>query len=660
MVLELPKSRSRNLANSEIDGLLDDQEGRIPGSEAPLFEDPYSFALALFLAAVAGAALPLVRSWSERGLHALLSVSAGIFLGAVFLHFLPELAASSGGHDHGSHGGHGEMGPWAAALVGFLALFLIEKVWLAERAAVSESAGDPHRLLWVATFVGLSIHAVVTGLALSATLQADGDQVLFLLTFLVHKLTEGFSLATVMRLAGLSKTRSFAWLALFALATPIGMFFGGGLGQLGEGWNILTGFAGGTFLYVAACDLLPEVFHGQGKRLPKALMLLFGIGLSALSEIPIEATGAFIAEAARSSLAVFIEMAPFLLIGFAIAGFIHVGLKPEWITKWVARDNFKSVGIASILGAPLPLCSCSVIPVAVSMRKAGASKGATSAFLIATPETGVDSVTVTYGLFDPIMTIARPVGAILSALFAGSIVNLFVKRGWDIDPVPAAPATDVESCCSKTEEPPPPPSCCKTEDESEPEPHCAPEPKERGLLARAVHFSFIEMLDDLAGALLLGIFLSGILAVAIPAELFESPVANGFGGLLLMLVIGIPIYVCASASTPIAAVLVAKGLSPGAALVFLLASPATNLGSLLVLARSLGKRVMLISTLSLAVITLFFGWLLNVVYETLDITPFATIGDIHDHSQAGWFSLACAALLGGLLLRAVVVSLRRP
>jgi len=639
-----------------------------------LFDDPTLFALALFLAAIAGAALPLIRSWSEQGLHALLSISAGVFLGAVFLHFLPELASSSGGDGpdygghagHAGHGAHAEMGPWAAALVGFLALFLIEKVWLAERteaSAPNELAGDPHRLLWVATFVGLSIHASVTGLALSATLQADGEQVLFLLTFLVHKLTEGFSLATVMRLAGLSKTRSFAWLALFALATPLGMFFGSGLGQLGDGWRILSGFAGGTFLYVAACDLLPEVFHGQGKRLSKALLLLLGIGLSALSEIPLEATGSFIAEAANSSLAVFIEMAPFLLVGFAIAGFIHVGLKPEWITKWVARDNFKSVGIASLLGAPLPLCSCSVIPVAVSMRKAGASKGATSAFLIATPETGVDSVTVTYGLFDPIMTIARPVGAILSALFAGTIVNLLVHRGWDVDPVPATPDEEMKSCCSKEEEPPPP-SCCPEEPgqsvATETEPHCVPVPKERGLLGRALHFSFVEMLDDLGGPLLLGIFLSGILAVAIPAELFEGPVASGFGGLLLMLVIGIPIYVCASASTPIAAILVAKGLSPGAALVFLLASPATNLGSLLVLARSLGKRVMLASTVSLAVITLFMGWALNLVYSTLDITPFATVGEVHDHSQASWLSLACAVVLGALLLRVVVASVRRP
>ncbi len=629
-----------------------------------MFDSPYVFALALFLAAVLGAVLPLFRSWSERGLHALLSISAGVFLGAVFLHFLPALSQGvSGGHDHShaGHGGHGPIGPWAAALIGFLALFLIEKVWLADRTAASvpsDKASDPHHLLWVATFVGLFIHASVTGLALSATVEADGDHVLFLLTFLLHKLTEGFSLATVMRLARLSKMRSFAWLVLFALATPIGMFMGSGLVQMDTGWQILSGFAGGTFLYVAACDLLPEVFHGQEKRLPKALLLLFGIGLSALNEIPLDATGAFLLEVGESSLAVFIEMAPFLMVGFAIAGFIHVGLKPEWITKWVARDNFKSVGVASILGAPLPLCSCSVIPVAVSMRKAGASKGATSAFLIATPETGVDSVSVTYGLFDPVMTIARPVGAILSALFAGSVVNLFVKRKWDIDPVPPEPTGEIESCCAKEEEPPPP-SCCDTKP-TETVQKPAVEPKERGLFGRALHFSFVEMLDDLAGPLLLGIFLSGFLAAAIPSAVFESPLATGFGGLLLMLVIGIPIYVCASASTPIAAVLVAKGLSPGAALVFLLASPATNLGSLLVLARSLGKRVMLVSTASLAVMTLFLGWLLNYVYSWLEITPFATVGDLHDHSQTSWFTLVCAVLLGLLLVRSLVAAVRHP
>jgi uncharacterized membrane protein YraQ (UPF0718 family) len=183
---------------------------------------------------------------------------------------------------------------------------------------------------------------------------------------------------------------------------------------------------------------------------------------------------------------------------------------------------------------------------------------------------------------------------------------------------------------------------------------------EPGLLARALRYAFVDMLEDLAGPLVVGILLSGLIAAAIPAELFQNPVASGFGGLLLMLVVGIPVYVCASASTPIAAMLVAKGLSPGAALVFLLASPATNLGSLVVLSRSLGKRVMLISTVSLAVVTLFLGWMLNQLYPALGLESFAHVGEGHDHSSAGWFGWAAAALFAALLLRAMVASFRRP
>lgn len=622
-----------------------------------MFDDPNLFALCLFLAAVAGAVLPLYRAWSERGLHALLSISAGVFLGAVFLHFLPEMASGGHSHDDHGHGAHAQLGPWAAALIGFLALFLTEKVWLADRT--SNGSGDPHRLLWVATLVGLFIHASVTGLALVGTLGGSGDHLVFLLTFVVHKLTEGFSLATVMRLANLSKARSLAWLVLFALATPGGMLLGGAMDGMGDGSRILSGFAGGTFLYVAVCDLLPEVFHGHEKRLPKVLLLLLGIALAALSEIPLDVVGAFLLDVARSGLDVFVEMSPFLLVGFAIAGFIHIGLKPEWISKWVSGDDFKSVASASVLGAPLPLCSCSVIPVAVSMREAGASKGATSSFLIATPETGVDSVSVTYGLFDPIMSIARPLGAVLSALFAGSVINLFVKRGWDVDPVPAAEPEKVESCCSKPE-PEPVAHCHSHEDESGHSHATDPAEEPRGVLARALRYGFVEMMDDLAGPLVLGILLSGLLSVAIPSEVFESPIASGFGGLLLMLVIGIPIYVCASASTPIAAVLVAKGLSPGAALVFLLASPATNLGSLLVLARSLGKRVMLVSTLSLAVITLALGWTLNQVYPWFGFESFARLANPHEHGGASLLSVISAVLLGVLLLRSLAVSFRRP
>ena len=634
-----------------------------------MFSDPLTFAGALVVAALLGALLPLFRTWSERGLHALLSVSAGIFLGAVFLHFLPELAAAGAaadaaaghaghghaghdhaGHDHGHAGGHvhsiASLLPWIAALIGFLALFLIERVWLANRdAARAKAEGehrDPHHVLWAATLVGLSVHAGLTGVALAGTL-SRGVSTLFAVTFLVHKLAEGFSLATVMRLAGLSQTRSLGILFLFAFVTPLTLLFGAALGDVGQVGAVFSGFAAGAFLYVAVLDLLPEVFHGHGRSLPKILLLFLGLALAAVSELPPEDVSRFVAALGSQSLAVFVEMAPYLLFGFAIAGLIHVGLKPEWITRHLAKDDTKSVAAASILGAPLPLCSCSVIPVAVSMRKSGASKGATSSFLIATPETGVDSVSVTWALFDPVMTIARPIGAILSAIVSGSVVNQLVRRGLDEAPKEPEPES-AGSCCKKQ-------AALAKEASTDDHVHA---PAEGGVVRRALRFAFGDMLGDLAGPLLFGVLISGFLAASIPDAVFQQPLVQGFGGLLLMLVVGIPIYVCASASTPIAAVLVMKGMSPGAALVFLLASPATNLGALLVLAKTLGMRVMIASTITLAIVTLFLGWLLNQVYGWLALEPVARAGSIHEHGSASWFQIACAVLLGALMLRAIV------
>jgi hypothetical protein len=161
------------------------------------------------------------------------------------------------------------------------------------------------------------------------------------------------------------------------------------------------------------------------------------------------------------------------------------------------------------------------------------------------------------------------------------------------------------------------------------------------------------MMDDLAGSVLVGLLLSGVIAAAIPPGLFQSPIAQGFSGLVVMLLLGIPIYVCAAGSTPIAAALILKGMSPGAALVFLLASPATNLGTLVVLSRHLGKRVVLFKVAALSLVTLALGWSVDRLYVLFDVVPSASLG--HDSSQsAGWFSWAAAGVLGLLLLSSLV------
>lgn len=237
---------------------------------------PFQTAASLFAVSLGGALLPLHRRWSERGLHAFVAVAAGVFLGTVFLHLLPHLAGSHGSAE--APGSARGLAPWAAALTGLLLLFAVERVWLPSSGGPSES--DPHRALWLATWVGLGVHSLAEGIALPAILEDPAVRTQLLLSIFVHKATEAFSLATVMRLAHLGGTKSALFLAAFALISPFGILLGGELSQSFGGLDrILTGFACGTFLYVAACDLLPEVFHDGDRRIGK--LVAVGVGVLA-------------------------------------------------------------------------------------------------------------------------------------------------------------------------------------------------------------------------------------------------------------------------------------------------------------------------------------------------------------------------------------------
>ncbi|MFO1009800.1 MAG: SO_0444 family Cu/Zn efflux transporter [Planctomycetota bacterium] len=691
----------------------------------------------LFVASLIGALLPLYRRWSDRGLHVFVALAAGIFLGTIFLHLLPHLAGVEGdGHAHAAEAGEPGLLPWVAALLGLLILFAIERVWLP--SWTRSASADPHTGLWVATFVGLSLHAVTAGVALTAILADPTARTQFLVSILIHKATETFSLATVMRLANLGRPRTIALLLFFAAIEPAGLLFGSGLLGFGHGIDsVLLGLACGTFLYVAVCDLLPEVFHGRERPGVKLFAVVVGVGISALSLEGLADVFGFAHRVLDASVAIFVDFAPFLLLGFLVAGVLSQVLRTQRFTKYLKGDDLKSVGAAALVGAPLPLCSCAVVPVAVELRRAGASKGATSSFLIATPETGIDSVTVTWALLDPVMTIARPIGAVLSAVFTGAVVNLFVKSGNDVATVPTETGPAEDACCAPTvrAETPSPvvriaraagatgaaltraegPACCAAEvhgaahelarghtpvhahgaesvhvhghshahghvhahshgpvhahghdtarehghshalgaepTSTAPAPRAAVAPP-RSLLGRVLHHAFVEMLDDLSISLLLGTLISGLIAVLVPADLFAHSAAQGLSGMLLMLLIGIPMYVCAAASTPIAATLILKGMSPGAAFVFLLASPATNLGSLFALRKHLGGRVVAVHVVALAVVTLLLGCAVDAVYSALELAPRAQVGAAHEHGVG--VGVVAAVVLALLMLVSLV------
>jgi uncharacterized membrane protein YraQ (UPF0718 family) len=630
------------------------------------------FALALLSASVVGAVLPLYRRWSERGLHLFVAVAAGIFLGTIFLHLLPHLAG--GGDEHEGPIAHavseaGSLAPWVAAMFGLLLLFAIEKVWLP--AIAGASSANPHTVLWTATYVGLSLHAITAGFALSAVVGGSAATPQLVVSLLIHKATETFSLATVMRLAQLSSTRMLVFLGLFALIEPAGLLVGRNLLLHAPALDsLLTGFACGTFLYVAACDLLPEVFHGHDRPQLKLLAVLLGIGITAISMPRLEALGAFLERVGAASLDVFLDFAPLLLAGLVIAGVVQLVLKRVNLARHLAGDDMKSVTWAALLGAPLPLCSCSVVPIALALRRAGASKGATSAFSISTPEVGVDSIAVSFVLLDPLLAIVRPIAAIVTAIASGAAVNWLVKSGRDVR-APAAAVREAEleaGCCG--DEPAQPareePHGHTHADHDHADDHdhghagrhehgeaATTSARTRRPVAAILHYAFVEMLDDLAISLLIGVVLSGAIVALVPQSVFSSPIVSGLPGMLLMFVIGIPLYVCALTSTPIAAAMIVKGLSPGAALVFLLAGPATNIATLVIFSKVLGRRVVAVQIAAMFVSVLAMGLLVDRLYAWLHVTPSARMGEVMEHG-AGWWSIAAGIALGLLLLASLV------
>lgn len=675
---------------------------------------PSEIAVLLLGASAVGALLPLYRRWSERGLHLFVAVAAGIFLGTIFLHLLPHLA---GFGEHGAvhvEGEHeGAIGPWIAALVGLLLLFGIEKVWLPSLG--QNASANPHTVLWSATYVGLSLHALTAGFALSAVLDQPGSSTQLLVSLMIHKATETFSLATVMRLAQLSRTRMLVFLGLFAAIEPTGFLVGRGLLDQAPAFDsLLTGFACGTFLYVALCDLLPEVFHGHDRPRLKLVAVLVGIGITALTRPVLSTVFEFGGRAAHASFDVFLDLAPFLLLGLLVSGIVRLALKRVRLARKMAGDDLKSVLWAALFGAPLPLCSCSVVPVAVSLRRAGASKGATSAFAISTPETGIDSVAVSIVLLDPILAIARPIGAILSAVASGVAVNWLVRAKLDVpaetarfEPALAVAACDhdhgggagshahahhdralaagppqahVVAVPRAGSNPPRGSSLHDTPHETHDELDSHGADDERGprapqgqhaahgdeglpavagpadgssAITRVLRYAYVEMLDDLTVSLVLGVVLSGMIVAVLPAAIFESPIASGFPALLLMLVVGIPLYVCALTSTPIAAALIVKGLSPGAAFVFLLAGPATNAAALFMLSKVLGRRVVLVQVVALSIAVVALGWCVDRLYPWLERVPYARAGQAEGH-ELGVTSIVSAGVLAALMIASLV------
>ncbi|MCI7037831.1 MAG: SO_0444 family Cu/Zn efflux transporter [Bacteroidales bacterium] len=342
------------------------------------------------------------------------------------------------------------------------------------------------------------------------------------------------------------------------------------------------------------------------------------------------------------------EMSPYLLLGFLLAGLMHAFIPGRYYTRFLSKPTLGSVINAAIFGIPLPLCSCGVIPTAMSLRKEGASRGAVTSFLIATPQTGIDSIIATFSLMGVPFAVIRPIAALITAVLGGWMVNTFVslrdrRAHREMAEGTIVKTEETETCTchchcheNKAE------SCCPEGDsDGHHHPHHSGEHHHHsshhrhsshhhhsssaschchdrkipntigGKIVEALRYAFLDMMSDIGKWLVIGLVVAGLITIYVPDEVFTIFKDNTMASMILVLIISIPMYLCATGSIPIAVVLMLKGLTPGAALVLLMAGPACNMASILVIRKGLGFRTLVIYILSIVVGAVFFGCLID-------------------------------------------------
>jgi uncharacterized membrane protein YraQ (UPF0718 family) len=312
-----------------------------------------------------------------------------------------------------------------------------------------------------------------------------------------------------------------------------------------------------------------------------------------------------------------VAMAPYLLFGFLMAGVLSVLVSKEFVRKHLGGRGWTGSVKAALVGVPMPICSCGVIPLAASLRKHGASRGATASFLASTPQTGIDSLMITYALLGWVFAVFRAVAAFLSGILCGTAVAAISPSERD-----AREACADEGCTAK----------------------------EKPVLQRILSYGFITLPRDIAKAMVIGIILSGVISGLIPDNFFADSIGDSPWAMLIMLVIGIPLYVCSSASVPIALAFIKAGISPGAALVFLITGPATNAATLTTLWQIIGRRQLAVFLAVLALSAVGAGIVMNGFTPALGVLEQVC----HTESDPGmihitWTLLLILVLIKGLL-----------
>lgn len=317
-------------------------------------------------------------------------------------------------------------------------------------------------------------------------------------------------------------------------------------------------------------------------------------------------------------------MSPFILLGFFLAGLMHAFIPSRLYSDYLSDNSFSSVVRAALLGIPLPLCSCGVIPTAMSLRREGASKGATVSFLIATPQTGIDSIIATYSILGLPFAILRPVAALCTALLGGALVN---RTESDNDRI----------------------QCDIVNSESLSTPLSFV-----GKIKKALHYAFVEMMEDIGKWLFVGLLIAALITLFIPADFFSVFQQNTLLSMLLVLLLSIPMYLCATGSIPIAAALMLKGLSPGTALVLLMAGPASNVASMLIINKVLGRKTLFLYLGSIIFGSIIFGLAADLLMPQSWFISISDTGIPSTHPESSWWGITSSMLLTLLLLNVLL------
>ncbi len=348
-----------------------------------------------------------------------------------------------------------------------------------------------------------------------------------------------------------------------------------------------------------------------------------------------------------SSWDVLVNSSAFIIFGFTIAGLLKAFLPQDFVSRHLGKGKYLSVIKASAIGVPLPLCSCGVLPAAAGLKQNGANSGATAAFLISTPETGIDSVAVSWALLDPIMTVFRPIAAFITAIATGFAINIL---GIKNDQNQITETSTGESCSSSC--------CCSHSNDHD---HGTSHSHGMSIFSRlrsGISFAFGELFEDISKWFMFGVLLAGIIDVFLSPNMISDYLGGGILSMILVLAISAPLYICATASTPIAAALALKGLSPGAALVLLLAGPATNAAAIAVITKLLGKKATALYVFTIAFISVLLGMLANYIYTAWGLDTSNWIASEHSDDHGIAYTISAVILLL-LFARVMILDIKK-